>query len=663
MSFFTNSEMLGIDISSDNIKILICEKKRKDYKIRDIFTLPYPPEDKSRPRHSIISNSIRRTLQLNKIKTKKTFLTFSNKDIFYQHSVFPFMKKEDLIEAIVWMYRDQIDFDIGKATIEYSVIREFYENDLKNLELFITIIAQEEIDKIVEIVQDAGLTPLFLSFAPFACKEYCSRNMPLTNNEQLLWLELESNFAVLNIIKGNSIAFARVIRYDNDEFANILIESSLIDKLYSISLLSKTLSEQKEVGSNLKSEAFKKQNDKHITRLFIILATLSFLSAFVTSVVFKQVPLSSFFYLLTILLLLFNIMVILNTKNNIILYPKLKSLINGKKKILQKLEKHCISCGYQSMPDISELNRMASEVEAELVKVETSKTALLRSGGAAEIFVMEVIRTISYYREKYGLSDMNRVIISGSVADIIGIDDYLAKELSLDIEKIKLLDHYDVISDNQNTIEKNSSSFVKLVGLLMIDTASATNFLPTKIKEKLTLLKLIVPSSVLITSFCILLLLIVQLLDSNYKYKLELFNTSKKQLAALSPVKNKLVDIQNSNYTKSTQVIFMQEKADYNIKAIRLLVDISQSIPKHISIDEINFNPGTKDLSPTSNYTTQIKGTIRAASIATSELAEFISRLRQSPAIDQIDLIFLNKKEIENAEDQQKFELLCIITN
>ncbi|MFC1595810.1 pilus assembly protein PilM [Candidatus Margulisiibacteriota bacterium] len=552
---------IGIDIGSENIKILRYKKTEQQSFVENFFILPIPAEDKSRSRQQVISSLIKETLAKNRINSKKAYVSFSSDNVFYQHDHFPSMNKEDLTEAIRWKYKDQVNFPVETAAIEFNIIRELYEDNVKHLELFIVIVSRDNINLYVNIIEEAGLTPVLITLPTYTCFEFYKQLMqPFETSDVTVWLEMGAKYSILSIFKNKTLDFSRTINFGGNNLALAL----------------------NKAPENIFVH-FKPSNPpaNHADALY------------------NKVP-----------------------------EPP------------------------ADVPDISVGLNLRN------IDLADDKTMVLRN--EMDSLVQEVIRSLSYYKEKFGLETVEKVIISGGVANLGGIEDFLSRELKLKIEKIKLTNYIQSTFTQKIALEANSAGLVSLIGLMNMHPLTAVNLLPLEIREKQEVIQMRTPSLLTLSAAALFFLTVWNLVNGQLITANTRLMVARQQLQKLQPLANQLARQQNEQEKADQKIRFVQNILVKDLSTVRLLGEISLAIPKNIVLDEMHSSEIKTGVAGAGTLAFSIKGTISAEGIAASELADFILELKKSPIVEEITLVFLGKTD-SRVVSTQHFELLCLI--
>jgi len=548
---------VGIDIGTETIKLIVFRKNKNKCTLEHSFIKPIPKPDKNQPRQKLIADLLSNIISENNITATRAIISFSGDNLFYQHDYFPEVKREDLIEAIRWKYKDQVGFPVQTALIDFTILREVYEEDVKHLECLVILAASEKILNTIEIVQAAGLSPVRISLAPFGCEAYyrqflftghrvASPVTPASNSvsaETVVWLEMGARITQLCVLKDGHLDFARQLNFGCEQFIAAL-EQAPAD-------------------------------------LFV---------AFAPNSQGAQSPVA-------------------------------------KSKVLAET-----ASGRERLFELDFSQKVSSAVTTTL-----------------DILVQEVIRSLAYYRDKVGFEKVEKVIISGGVAELKGIALALSAALNLPVEKAEAEKYVQHAAD---------SRVVALVGQLLIKNPNSPNLLPATIKEKLALIQLKAPSTITLSALVLFLLAVWLLVSSQLDSAQNRLNAKQAQLQKLLPLYQQITRTSSQANSGNLKMTLIQSVLRNDLKVVRLLAEISQAIPSKITLNNITPIPGNATEKSYKKIGFSIKGTISSAVTATTELADFILELKKTPIISNVSLVYLGKTA-NTVDAEQAFEIRC----
>ena len=161
------TETIGLDIGSHSIKLVGLQMTSKGPFLTHagIKEIPYG-EQREDP--TFVSEAIKALFREVGLKPGKVNLTFSDPSIHIRRISLPSMPKSELREAVQWEMKSHLPFPVESAQIDYLILGEATDKDLKRLDLIVVACPRQLIDRSLAIAEGAGLRPIHLGVGPFA---------------------------------------------------------------------------------------------------------------------------------------------------------------------------------------------------------------------------------------------------------------------------------------------------------------------------------------------------------------------------------------------------------------------------------------------------------------------------------------------------------------
>jgi type IV pilus assembly protein PilM len=167
------AETIGLDIGSHSIKVVGIQMNSKGPFLTHagIKEIPYG-EQRDDP--TFISEAIKAVYREAGLNPGKVNLTLSGADIHIRQITLPSMPKSELREAVRWEMKNHLPFPVESAQIDFHILGESGEKDLKKLDLVAVACPRHLIDRLLAIAEGAGLKPVHLGVGPFALQNLMS---------------------------------------------------------------------------------------------------------------------------------------------------------------------------------------------------------------------------------------------------------------------------------------------------------------------------------------------------------------------------------------------------------------------------------------------------------------------------------------------------------
>jgi type IV pilus assembly protein PilM len=207
---FDMSEMIGLDIGSHSVKLVGFKMTSKGPFLTraGIKEIPYGREQEDLGFISEVIKALYREVGLNPGKVR---LTVSGPAINVRRITLPSMPKTELQEAARWELKEQLSFPIESARIDFHVLNELVEGDLKKLDLITVACPNQRIDQVLAIAAKAGLQPTHLDVTPFALWNALLHFYGLAGEEEVALLDLGAEKTGIHIFQKGVLHFSREI--------------------------------------------------------------------------------------------------------------------------------------------------------------------------------------------------------------------------------------------------------------------------------------------------------------------------------------------------------------------------------------------------------------------------------------------------------------------
>ncbi len=320
------NSVIIVDIGS-KLKLLKVELKRKA-RINALKVIELPEEN----RDELILSSLRGFIKENHIRHKNVILKPCLSELLIKRIQLPSMPESELPEAVKWQIKEDINFDLSKAIIDFSIVKRTTGDDgSKTLDVMCAVAQEEEIRSQVLLLKKLGLNCLSVGLLPFGYASLFKEYQRNVEGKCMGALHLEDDVCYIAVYKNNKLEFCR----DLPLSINTLKES-LKDMLVS------------EKG-------------------------------------------------------------------------KIELSDNESQEVL-------FEAGIPFEGDSTYKNKLSS------VQILSMLRPIL------ERLIVEIKRSISYYNSQFQGDEVDRILVVGKASKIPNLDRYLSKELSLDVEKVPILD-------------------------------------------------------------------------------------------------------------------------------------------------------------------------------------------------------------------------------
>jgi type IV pilus assembly protein PilM len=217
------SETIGLDIGSHSIKLVGLKMTPKGTILTHagIKIIPYGAE---REDLNLISETIKSLYREVGLKPGKVRLTVSGSGVNITRITIASMPKAELKEAVRWEIKDHLAFPVESAKIDFHILEEFIEDNVKKLDLIVVACPEHLIDRTLSIAKGAGLQPTHLDVDPFALWNALLAFDRPGKEKVVALIDLGSNKTDIHIFKDGILQFTREVTPAGEDITRAIME-------------------------------------------------------------------------------------------------------------------------------------------------------------------------------------------------------------------------------------------------------------------------------------------------------------------------------------------------------------------------------------------------------------------------------------------------------
>jgi type IV pilus assembly protein PilM len=222
-------ETIGLDIGSHSIKLVGLKMTLKGPVITHagIKEIPYGED---REDLDFISETVKSLYREIGLQPGKVRLTVSGSGVFIRQITLPSMPKAELKEAVRWEIKEYLPFPVESAQIDFFILHEFIEDNVKKLDVIVVACPKNLIDRTLSIAEGAGLKPVHLDICPFAIWNAMLISGQLTQEEVIALIDLGDEKTVIHLFRNGVLQFAREITPAGEDITRAIMEGIISDE-------------------------------------------------------------------------------------------------------------------------------------------------------------------------------------------------------------------------------------------------------------------------------------------------------------------------------------------------------------------------------------------------------------------------------------------------
>jgi type IV pilus assembly protein PilM len=140
------------------------------------------------------------------------------------------MPKAELKEAVRWEIKEYLPFPVESAQIDFFILHEFIEDNVKKLDVIVVACPKNLIDRTLSIAEGAGLKPVHLDICPFAIWNAMLISGQLAKEEVIALIDLGDEKTVIHLFRNGVLQFTREITPAGEDITRAIMEGIVSDK-------------------------------------------------------------------------------------------------------------------------------------------------------------------------------------------------------------------------------------------------------------------------------------------------------------------------------------------------------------------------------------------------------------------------------------------------
>lgn len=221
-------ETIGLDIGSHSIKLVGLKMTSKGPVLTHVGIKKIPQgegEDLN-----FVSETIKSLYKEVGLKPGKVRLTVSGSGVNTRRITIPSMPKAELKEAVRWEIKDHLSFPVESAKIDFYILDEFVEDNVKKLDLIVVACPDNLIDRTLSIAEGASLQPVHLGVDPFAHWNALLAFDRLEKEKVVALIDLGSNKTDIHIFKDGILQFSREVTPAGEDITSAIMEGTVSEE-------------------------------------------------------------------------------------------------------------------------------------------------------------------------------------------------------------------------------------------------------------------------------------------------------------------------------------------------------------------------------------------------------------------------------------------------
>jgi type IV pilus assembly protein PilM len=217
------AETIGLDIGSHSIKLVGLKMTSKGPFLTRVGIKEIPPGRNKEDLSHVIEIIKDLVVEIG-LKTKKVSLTVSGSGVNIRRITIPSMPKAELKEAVNWEIKSHLPFPVETARIDFQILDEFVEDNVKKLDLIVVACPNHLIERTLSMAEGAGLQPIHLDVGPFALWNVLLAWDQFKKEEEIALIDLGSEKTGIYLFKNGILQFSREVTPAGADITRAIIE-------------------------------------------------------------------------------------------------------------------------------------------------------------------------------------------------------------------------------------------------------------------------------------------------------------------------------------------------------------------------------------------------------------------------------------------------------
>ncbi len=216
---FGSKGLVGLDIGSSSVKLVeLSPKGRGGFELTHMGVAPVPNEaivQGAFLNSGAIVDAIREALDKAKTRTKNVAAAVSGHSVIVKKVSLPQMTRAELEEQIRWEAEQYIPFDVNEVNLDFQILEERGEGQM---DVLLVAAKKDLIDDYVQVISEAGLTPVAIDVAGFAVENAFEANYDTSPSETVALVNIGAQTVNINVVANGAPSFTRDITTAGNQY-------------------------------------------------------------------------------------------------------------------------------------------------------------------------------------------------------------------------------------------------------------------------------------------------------------------------------------------------------------------------------------------------------------------------------------------------------------
>jgi type IV pilus assembly protein PilM len=223
---------VGLDLGSHSIKLVELEQAGAGVRLVTQLIQELPaasparPTDAAGPSNEPAPRPVDRSgwlqIALREVEACEVHLAVSGPEVAIHRVLVPPMSAKELREAVKWQVKDQLPFSLQEAVLDFRVIGEVWEKDLKKLEVLVAAASRAFLQERLALVEGSGVRVASVVPSPYALWAGLTLLAPETRQGTVALIEFGARTTHVAIVKDGHLRVVRELSIGSASLAEAL---------------------------------------------------------------------------------------------------------------------------------------------------------------------------------------------------------------------------------------------------------------------------------------------------------------------------------------------------------------------------------------------------------------------------------------------------------
>lgn len=211
MMFGRAKGIIGLDIGSSSVKVVVLKKSKKGYKLQKLGIKSLPPEaivDGAVMNASAVAETITELVGELKLKEKEVATSVSGHSVIIKKINLPYMPAEQLAESIRFEAEQYVPFDINDVNLDFQILSK-EPDEQGNMDVLLVAAKRDLVNDYTAVVAEAGLVASIIDIDAFTLENMYEVNYEINEGEIVALVNVGAAVTTLNICQSGVSVFTR----------------------------------------------------------------------------------------------------------------------------------------------------------------------------------------------------------------------------------------------------------------------------------------------------------------------------------------------------------------------------------------------------------------------------------------------------------------------